>query len=68
MRDIIGALRKARVKPKERAKIYNILIPAFEGHDCDTLQECASDDPMFAQVYDKLNPSYEYYDVDEIDY
>jgi len=65
MIDIIRALKRARISPKDRTKIYKVLIPAFEDHDCDTLYECVDDDAAFKQVYEKLNPPEEY---DEDDY
>lgn len=72
MRDIICALKKTKIKSKERIKLYKILIPEFEGHDCDTLYECCEYDAAFQQVFDKLNPcdddddDDDYYD-DELD-
>lgn len=55
MGDIMYALSKEKVSKRQQRAIYKILIPVFEQHDCDTLEECC-DDEDFKAVYEELNP------------
>lgn len=49
--EIIDALNDADVDDSQREKIYQHLIEAFEDLDCDTLDECVGEDPVFDKVF-----------------
>lgn len=54
---IIRTLREHVPDKRAREAIYDDLIPIFEDHDCDTLDECVGiGDPAFdaawAKIYD----------------
>lgn len=33
-----------------RQKVYEKLIPIFEDHDCDVLEECCGEDPAYDEA------------------
>jgi hypothetical protein len=55
MDGIVRGLRKAKLPDDVRLKVYKVLVPAFEGEDCDTLYECWGADPMLDKA---LGPGY----------
>lgn len=50
MSDIISGLKKVEKDAAKRQAIYEVLIPAFENQDCDTLYECEGADPAFKKA------------------
>lgn len=65
MSDIIDAVYSNVRDKSARAKIYEILIPAFEDFDCDTLSECTDVDEEFDRIWYVQSFLFEmsYYDV-----
>jgi len=54
MSEIIDECKSA-IKPKKARKaFYKQMIHLFEQHDCDTLDECRDDDPLFAEALDEM--------------
>lgn len=54
MDQVIDALKKAKVPEEMRKDVYAKLIPAFEDHDCDVLDECTGKDKAYDQVYQQV--------------
>jgi len=52
MSEVIRSM-KAEVDSKPRRRVYKILIPAFAGMDCDTLDECRGEDPVYDAELDE---------------
>lgn len=55
MSAVIAAIKQTGLNKHERKKLYLDLIPAFEDFDCDTLDECRSDDIAFKEAFKQLN-------------
>lgn len=53
---IIDALNDAGVDEEQRKAIYLEVIDSFENQDCDTPEECLSEDPAFDDAYYQLHP------------
>ncbi len=63
--EIIEALNDADVDDSQREKIYTSLIEIFEDFDCDTLDECLGDDPVFDRVFKQSTAEEEIEDEEE---
>lgn len=59
--DVIQILKDKVEDIPLREEIYMQMIPAFEGADCDTLDECMGRDIAFDSVFKKLNPELDDY-------
>jgi hypothetical protein len=57
MSEIITSLKDKIPDDLVRQEIYETLIPAFEGYDCDTLDECKGLDPSFEKLLRSLDTS-----------
>lgn len=57
MSEIITSLKPSGLNDGAKIQVYEKLIEAFEGHDCDTLMECLGQDQSFDRAYRNLNPS-----------
>jgi hypothetical protein len=57
-RELIDVVNLEVKNPLIRKKIYEKMIKAFEGYDCDTLQECLGQDDIFDLVFLEQNPDY----------
>jgi hypothetical protein len=58
MSDIIDVLMEKIPNDQDRQEIYEAIIPCFEAHDCDTLQDCAEDDEAFHNALYEVDQSY----------
>lgn len=57
MQDVITAVNKSFRRGKGAKKFYEMVIEAFQDHDCDTLDECKGSDPDFDAAYREAYPS-----------
>ena len=55
MADVIMSAKKVITNKDERCMFYKLIIPSFEGFDCDTLCECRGIDKMFDHAYNQLH-------------
>lgn len=51
-----------------REEIYDVLIPLFEDHDCDTLDECIDEDIAFKNSFIRIYPETELEEEDNFYY
>jgi hypothetical protein len=58
MSDIISSLLDSVdvIDTDARDEMYKILIRVFEEYDCDTLDECVPDDPVFERAFYAIHP------------
>lgn len=63
LRDIINILNNAELDDDVRKELYDALIPAFQDHDCDTLDECLGKDKQYDLAYKEYFP-----EEDDLDY
>lgn len=54
MSEIIDEARSAIPKVKARRAFYRQMIHVFEQHDCDTLDDCRDEDPIFDEALDDM--------------
>lgn len=52
MSEVISALQ-GEATDEGRKRVYEHMIPAFSGMDCDTLDECRGEDPMYDEALDE---------------
>lgn len=52
MSRVIAAMQKANIHESQREIAYKGIIEAFEGEDCDTLDECVGEDPAFDLAFE----------------
>ena len=64
LEEIIVVLAEAIPDPEVKESVYNELIDMFEDFDCDTINECVGEDPIFDKVYYEKYPD-ENPDADE---
>ena len=55
MADVIMSAKKVITNKDERCMFYKLIIPSFEGFDCDNLEECKGIDKMFDCSYNQLH-------------
>lgn len=67
MSEIISALKEVGISKEDKVEIYERLIQVFEDFDCDTLDECLTEDPAFKLAYNQLYPDYLSFEDDEVD-
>lgn len=56
MSEVIASLKGTVSDDKIRVQAYVGIIEAFEGNDCDTLDECIGDDEAWDTAYGIVNP------------
>ena len=56
--EVWRAVEKHLTSKKQRVLVCKSLIEAFEAEDCDTIDECFDDDPVFEVAYYELHPEY----------
>ena len=54
--DMIKGLKRRKMAPKDREKVYACLIPSLFNGDWDTQGEMIGLDPAFDKVLKKLDP------------
>ena len=54
MGDIIMSAKKVITDKDQRCTFYKLIIPSFEGFDCDNLEECKGIDKMFDHAYNQF--------------
>lgn len=54
MSEIIDDTKSAIRDKKKRKAYYKHLIHVFQQYDCDTLDDCRDDDPLFAEALDEM--------------
>lgn len=58
MRDVIEAVKSVIGDAETRKQLYVPIIKAFEGQDCDTLQDCTGDDPAYDAALEQTDPTW----------
>lgn len=59
MADVIMSAKKVITNKDQRCSFYKLIIPSFEGFDCDNLCECKGIDMMFDHAYNQLHPEHD---------
>lgn len=59
MGDVIMSAKKVITNKDQRCMFYKLIIPSFEGFDCDNLCECKGIDMMFDHAYNHLHPEHD---------
>jgi hypothetical protein len=54
--EVIEVIKNHVKDDNARESMYYDLIEAFESFDCDTLNECLGEDPIFDKVYNEIYP------------
>jgi len=54
---LIKAAKETISNEEERVNFYDEMIDAFEDADCDTLDECLGDDPVFDKHWETRYPN-----------
>jgi len=58
--DMIIKAIKEKIDSEDKEVIYRDFIQYFEDNDCDTLEECLGEDPVFDRAYEEISKIYEY--------